>query len=133
MWRSVNVYMWIIPAGILVWESYIMVSFFRIETSMPEECSQPWVTVKLLVAEYPIVNFLTTDVGSSLFHMYAPHRFKCYVWQIENQKLTWNAESKIRSLEKANYKPAGGDVKVRIITELTIKFNLSKWEMYIAN
>ena len=34
-------------------------------------------------------------------------------FQIENQKLTWNAESKIKSLEKANYKPGGGDVQVR--------------------
>ena len=44
----------------------------------------------------------------------------CYfVWscfQIENKRLSWNSESKIRSLEKASHKPAGGDVKVSLLS-----------------
>lgn len=39
--------------------------------------------------------------NASLFHL-----------QIESKRLSWNAESKVNSLEKANHKPAGGEVKV---------------------
>ena len=32
--------------------------------------------------------------------------------QIESHKLEWNVESKVGSLDKADYKPGGGDKKV---------------------
>lgn len=38
---------------------------------------------------------------------------KSCLLQIESKRLSWNAESKIGSLEKANHKPAGGEVKVK--------------------
>jgi microtubule-associated protein tau len=34
-------------------------------------------------------------------------------FKIVTQKLEWKAQSKVGSLENANHKPPGGDVKVR--------------------
>ena len=35
--------------------------------------------------------------------------------QIERHKLEWNVESKVGSLDKADYKPGGGDKKVLLL------------------
>lgn len=35
--------------------------------------------------------------------------------QIQQQKLQWNAKSKIGSLENATYKPGGGDKKIESV------------------
>lgn len=52
----------------------------------------------------------TSSLPVSMLHV---NRLSCVGVQIENhQRLSWNAESKIGSLEKAHHKPAGGDVKV---------------------
>jgi len=48
-----------------------------------------------------------------------------FIFQIENQRLSWNAESKIGSLEKAHHRPAGGDVKVGWVLKISHQFTCS--------
>lgn len=45
--------------------------------------------------------------------------------QIENNKLEWNAEAKIGSLDNAQHKPAGGDKKVSAVLILRKTFHKS--------
>ena len=39
-------------------------------------------------------------------------RNQIFLPQIENRKLNWNAQSKIKSLDNHSHKPGGGDKKI---------------------
>ena len=42
--------------------------------------------------------------------------FPLHLWQIEDRKLDWAAESKVGSLDNVKHKPGGGDKKVTTVT-----------------